>query len=144
MTPSAPGLRLDWRAVGAGAAVDLVLFLPLVVGVTILKHHDIATQESYVWIVAAMAIFVAPAVGGGVAGRRRPDTPLTHGAASSGLASLAYVVVRVVDGAIRGQQPGAGLLVVFVIASVSMGMVGGYIGFRGAEATTGHPGAIDQ
>jgi hypothetical protein len=136
--------RLDWRSVGAGAGVDLVLFLPLVVGVAILKHHDIATQESYVWIVSAVAIFVAPAIGGGVAGRRRPDMPLTHGAAASGLASIAYVVVRIVDGAVNGQQARAGLLIVFVIASVSMGMVGSYIGFLGAnEAEASNGGGAD-
>ena len=132
-------LGLDWRAVGAGAAVDLALFLPLVVGIAVLKHHDLATQESYVWIVSAVAIFVAPAIGGGVAARRRPDTPMTHGAAATGLASLAYVVVRVVDGAIGGNGAAPGLLIVFVIASVSMGLVGSYVGFRSLDPSQGGP-----
>jgi hypothetical protein len=132
-----PQPQLDWRAVAAGALTDLVLFFPLVVGIAVLKHHDIATQESYVWIVSAVAIFIAPAVGGGVAGRRRPDTPLMHGAAATGLASIAFVAVRLVDGAVKGHQAGAGLYIVFVIASVSMGMVGSYVGFRGAAAGNG-------
>jgi hypothetical protein len=128
---------LDWRAVGAGAAIDLVLFLPLVVGIAVLKHHDLATQESYVWIVSAVAIFVAPAVGGAVAARRRPDTPMIHGAAATGVASLGYVVVRVIDGAVGGDGAPVGLLVVFIIASVSMGLVGSYIGFRNLDPSQG-------
>ena len=120
--------RLDWRSVWVGAAVDLVLFLPLVVGVAVLKHHDVATQESYAWIVSAVAIFVAPAIGGAAAARREPETPLTHGAAASGLASLAYVIVRVIDGVVGGGGANAGLLVFFIIASVSMGIVGSYLG----------------
>jgi hypothetical protein len=131
--------RLDWRAVAAGAAVDLVLFLPLVVGIAVLKHHDLATQESYVWIVSAVAIFVAPAVGGAVAARRRPDMPMIHGAAATGLASLGYVVVRVIDGAVGDSSAPAGLLIVFIIASVSMGMVGSYVGFRNLDPSQGGP-----
>jgi hypothetical protein len=130
-------VRLDWRAVGAGATVDLLLFLPLVVGIAVLKHHDLATQESYVWIVSAVAVFVAPAIGGAVAARRRPDMPMIHGAAATGLASLAYVVVRIIDGAVGGASAPIALLVVFVIASVSMGMIGSYIGFRSLDATQG-------
>jgi hypothetical protein len=130
-------VRLDWRAIGAGAAVDLGLFLPLVIGIAVLKHHDLATQESYAWIVSAVAIFLAPAVGGAVAARRRPDTPMMHGAAATGLASLVFVVVRVIDGAVGGNAAHPGLLIVFVIASVSMGMVGSYIGFRSLDPHQG-------
>jgi putative membrane protein (TIGR04086 family) len=128
---------LDRRAVLAGALVDLVMFLPLVVGVAILKHNDVATQEFFLWIASAVAIFLAPAVGGAVAGRRRADTPLTHGAAAAGLAFVAFLVFRIVDGAASGHAINAGQAILFLIITVSMGMVGAYLGFRAPSLRRG-------
>jgi hypothetical protein len=113
----------------------LLIFLPLVVGVAVLKHNDVATQESYLWIASAAALFVAPAIGGGVAGRRRPDAPLTHGAIAAGVAFVAYLAVRLVDGAITGRAPRALEMVLFLIWTVAMGVVGAFVGFRRGRTT---------
>jgi len=122
---------LSPRAVLVGALVDLVIFVPLVVGLAILKHHDIATQESYLWVVAAVAVFVAPLAGGAAAARHRDDTPLMNGAAAAGLAFLAFLIIPLVAG--RGVNAVQALL--FLMITVSMGVFGAYLGFR----RTRHP-----
>ena len=117
---------LSFRAVAVGALVDLAIFAPLVVGLAILKRHDIATQESYLWVVAAVGVFLAPLAGGAAAARRRDDTPLMNGAAAAGLAFLVFLAVRLAVG--RGINAVEALL--FLMIAISMGVIGAFLGFR--------------
>ena len=123
--------RLDRHAVLTGAAVDLVIFLPLVVGVAILKHNDVATQESWFWVASVVALFVAPTAGGAIAGRQRPDAPLTHGAAAATTAFVVFLVFRLIDGGVRHQLPNPFQMALFLILTAGMGVVGAYLSYRG-------------
>jgi len=88
---------LDTRVVGIGAIVILAISVPPAVIIAALKSEDVVGRESNLWVIAALAILVAFAAGGVVAGRRRPDKPYVHSAGAAVAAEvvlLAYVVVR--------------------------------------------------
>jgi hypothetical protein len=55
---------------------------------------------------------------------------MMNGAAAAGVAFVAFLVFRVVDGAISGRSVHAGQAILFLIITISMGMVGAYIGYR--------------
>jgi putative membrane protein (TIGR04086 family) len=123
--------------------VDLALFLPLVIAVAVLKHHAVATQDSYVYLASVVAVFLAPLLGGAVAGRRGADTPLMNGAAAAGAAFMAFLVVRVADGALNGRSIHAGQAILFLLITVSMGMVGASIGSRQAGSNATGRGKVE-
>ena len=88
---------LDWRVVGIGAIVILAISVPPAVVIAALKSEDVVGRESNLWVIAAVAILVAFAAGGVVAGKRRPDMPYLHSAAAAlgaELVLLLYVIVR--------------------------------------------------
>jgi len=135
-SPAAGPGRLDWVTVGVGALADLAVMVPVILVYEILRGTGVVTSgtgDVGVIVTALVAAVGAPLVGGVVAGRRRPRTPLTHGAAAAGGAAVAYLVFRLVDAAVRGTSLHLASLVTFVIVSVTLGLVGGFIGFRAAR-----------
>ena len=121
---------LDRGAIGRGAVVDLAVLVPLVLLYAGARAVD-AGGTGTVLIVAATV--VAPLAGGFTAGRRQLHAPLTNGAAASGLAVIAYVAFRLADAAVRGSGLHPASVVVFVMLSVTLGLIGGFAGFRTAR-----------
>jgi putative membrane protein (TIGR04086 family) len=118
---------IDWRAVGAGVVAALVLALPAaLIGAVVVT--DESNNGVFVFFLVIMAGML---VGGFVAGSKRPDSPLTHGAVAAVLGYLAAqtvtVLVRVVDGS-KLRSP-----VVYVFNALlmaSLGVVGGLVAER--------------
>jgi putative membrane protein (TIGR04086 family) len=115
---------VDWKAVASGAVITIVVgILSSVVANVIGLDND-----SSGWIVFFWIDVIGAGVGGYVAGRRRLDTPMFHGALS-GLAG--YVVVAAVGTAINvaGGHPAPNVVqVIFAALWLALGgTLGGYV-----------------
>lgn len=118
---------IDWRAVGAGVVAALVLALPagLVGAVVVTKDADNRVFVFLLLILAAML------VGGFVAGSKRPDTPLTHGALAGAGAYLLAQSMTVFISLLLGNDLKSPVVYVFnTLLSASFGVVGGLIAER--------------
>jgi putative membrane protein (TIGR04086 family) len=127
--------QLDGRAIGAGVVAALVFALPAA-----LIGAIVVTDESNNGVFAFFLVIMAGMlVGGFVAGSKRPDSPLTHGALAAVIgyaaAQTVTILVRVVDGS-KLRSP-----VVYVFNALlmaSLGVVGGLVAER-RNARLGSP-----
>jgi putative membrane protein (TIGR04086 family) len=119
--------KLDFKAVGAGVLAALVLALPAgLIGAVVVT--DESNNGVFVFFLVIMAGML---VGGFVAGSKRPDSPLTHGAAAAviayAVAQFVTVIVRVVgDNKLRSPV----VYVFNLLLMASIGVVGGLIAER--------------
>ena len=115
-------VSLDHRVVLIGAAVDLLVLVPLILLYLALGGATIVAP-----IAGAL---VAPFAGGLVAGRQPTDAPLTHGAAAAGLASVGYIAFRLVDAVARNNPVHPASVAFLVIVAITCGLLGAWVGFR--------------
>lgn len=120
---------VDRRAVGRGALVDLAVLIPFVALYAIARAFGATTLGTTLVVVATVA---APLAGGFTAGRGQLRAPLTNGAAAAAVAVVAYVAFRLGDAAVRATTVHPVSVIVFVMLSVTLGLLGGYVGFRSA------------
>ena len=120
--------HLDWRAAGLGAAVTLGILQPPVQIINALKTNDRPGEESFLWIVAALAFFVAFPIGGFYAARRRPRTPFLHGAVAAAIALVATLVIRTIVDMITGDDSSFSIITTLLLAqiAISLGVLGAY------------------
>jgi len=120
-------MTIDWRAVGAGAIAALVLAVPAGV-ISAIVVDDESSNAVFVFYVV---IIIGMLAGGFVAGSKRPDAPLTHGALA---AAVAYVVAQVITVAVKlanGSDLRSPAVYVFnLLLMASIGVVGGFIAER--------------
>lgn len=121
---------LDGRAIRFGAIVDLAILMPLVVVYLIIRGNGSPPASTVVIVTATL---LAPIAGGFAAGRRQLAAPLTNGAAAAGVAVVAYIAFRLVDAAIRGRGLHLASIAIFATLSVTLGLLGGFTGFRTAK-----------
>ena len=121
--------NLDWRAAGAGALLALAILEPPVEVISTLFAED---AGSYWWVVAALAVLVAPAAGGWLAARRRPDLPFLHGAAAAALAYGLHLFVRTVINLVSGDSAAVNPLTTLLIGQIviSLGVLGAWVSTR--------------
>jgi putative membrane protein (TIGR04086 family) len=118
---------IDWKAVSAGVVAALALALPAaLIGAVVVD--DESSNSVFVFFLVIMAGML---VGGFVAGSKRPDTPLTHGAIAGavayGISQTLTVLVRLLGGTVL-RSP-----VVYVfnaLLAASLGIVGGRVAER--------------
>lgn len=118
---------IDRKAVGAGVVAALVLALPAgLIGAVVVD--DESNNGVFVFFLVIMAGML---VGGFVAGSKRPDSPLTHGALAAvvayALAQTVTVLVRVL-GDTKLRSPVVYIFNALLMAS--LGVVGGLIAER--------------
>ena len=128
-------MRFEPAAVRAGAIADLAVMVPVVALYSALRATGIASGDAPVIATAVLAGLLAPLVGGTVAGRRGGPVPLTNGAMSGGVAALAFLVFRIVDGIARGTSVNAASAVTLALIAMTLGLLGGYAGFRSTRQT---------
>ena len=121
---------LDWRVVGTSALVTLAVTLPPVWIIRIMKGDDLAGSESNLWFIGPMAILVGFAVGGSLAARRRPETPLLHSAASGAVAYTTIAIVTVVRRASTGTGVAVLSLLLLGQIAISVALLAGYVTMR--------------
>jgi len=120
---------VDRRSVGRGALVDLAVLVPFVGLYAVARAFGATTLGTTLVVVATVA---APLAGGFTAGRGQLRAPLTNGAAAAAVAVVAYVAFRLGDAAVRGTTVHPASVIVFVMLCVTLGLLGGYVGFRSA------------
>lgn len=125
--------RIDWRAVADGAVVIVGVTMPPVIVVRLFKDGDLPGQESNLWVIAVLAMFLGFVLGGHRAARRRLDAPMLHAAVAA--ASAAGVMASIVI--VRRLVAGSGLTVPLVVTlllllqiAVSLAVIGGYAAVR--------------
>lgn len=109
MTDPATGAldAIDWRVVVRGACYGLAVIIPVTVLRAVLDSEVHEFDDSG-WIYPLFVlILVAYGFAGWVAGRARPDAPLTHGALAGLGAFVLWIPIRVVIWAVR--EDGRGL-----------------------------------
>ena len=123
------GTVVDHRTVLIGAVVALVICVPVAVLLTT------SIDESSGWsVVAVLVAGLGFAVGGAVAGHRRPSAPAVHGALAAGAAVGILVLIRIARRLLAGEDIAWGSIAVSVILAVWLGVGGALVSARRAWA----------
>jgi putative membrane protein (TIGR04086 family) len=119
--------ELDWRAIGAGVLAALVLALPAgLIGAVVV--NDESNNGVFVFFLVIMAGML---VGGFVAGSKRPDTPLTHGALAAVIAYALAQTITVLARLVGDNKLRSPAVYTFnALLMASLGVVGGLIAER--------------
>ena len=125
-------MRLDWRAIGAGAAIALMVAVPAALIGELLLGDDPPDEQSPLVFVFVALILLGCLAGGYTAGARRPDMPLTHGAMAALSAYVAVQAVGVVLVAARGDDIRVVAIIFNALLSASVGVLGGLLANRRA------------
>jgi hypothetical protein len=123
-------VALNGDAVRAGAFADLGVLVPVLAAYETLHGAGIIHGDGGTVVTAVVAVFVAPLLGGIVAARRDPATPLTASAVASLVAVAVFVVVRVVDAVVRDRPTTVAGTAIVVMLSVAVGVVGAVVDGR--------------
>lgn len=132
----------DWAAIGRGALVGLCV----VVGASVVEailDRSMDDFDGSGWIYPLfVAILVGYALGGYVAGRAAPSSPLTNGILAGVGAFVLWVPVRILiwlardedKGLFTGHSPAIrpGQLFGHVVIAAGLGLLGGWLGGRAA------------
>jgi putative membrane protein (TIGR04086 family) len=120
-------VNVDRRAVAAGAITALVLAIPAGVISAIVVDDNSSNGVFAFYVVIIMGMLA----GGFVAGSKRPDAPLTHGALAAAVAYLVSQAITLVVKAARGSDLRSPAVYVFnLLLMASIGVVGGFIAER--------------
>lgn len=128
-------LAIDRRVAVDGALWTLGIALPPVWLVSVLKSDDLAGEESNLWLLTPVALLAGFAVGGYLAGRRRPDTPLVHAAAAGAVAFGAIAVLSLLRRVVGDDGVTAAYLVRLLLVAqicISNALLGGWVAARRA------------
>ncbi|MGI8806893.1 MAG: TIGR04086 family membrane protein [Acidimicrobiales bacterium] len=120
-------MKVDRRAVLAGAQ------LAVLVGATAIAVAQAVTSltDRNANLLLYLVVLGAWVGGGRVAGRRQPESPLTHGALAAVLAYLVLVMILTLIDLVRGNEVADPIYLVFhALLASSMGIFGGYLAVR--------------
>lgn len=105
---AAPTLAIDWRVVVRGALTGLAVIVPVTV-LRVVLDREISDFDDSGWVYPLFVlILIGYAASGWVAGRARPDAPLTHGALAGIGVLVLWIPIRIVIWAVR--EDGRGLV----------------------------------
>ena len=131
--------RIDWRAVADGAVLIVAVTMPPVLIVRLFKDGDLPGQESNLWVVAVVAMFVGFVLGGHRAAKRRLDAPLLHAAVAAACAAGVMASIVIVRRLVTGDGVGVPLVVTLLLLlqiAVSLAIIGGYVAVRREAAAS--------
>lgn len=127
-------MRLDWRAIGIGAAVAIAISLPLAILSQVLSDFGDGGGSAIV-ILFFFLVLAGFVVGGFVAGSKRAESPLTHGILAAAAAYLLVQAVGIVLNLARGDELDLFGLVFNAGLAAAMGLLGGWIANSRATGT---------
>jgi hypothetical protein len=115
-------VAVDPKVVGLAAALQIAIVVPPALLVAALRRDDLGA-ESNLWLVAFfLALVVGPAAAGVLAGRRRPDAPLLHGAAGAFLAWALLTGVSLLRAVAGAAEVAPLLATLLTIAPIQVGV----------------------
>jgi hypothetical protein len=119
---------VDIRTARMGALVILAILEPPVQIVNAVNAGD----ESYWWVIGAVAVLASFVVGGGFVARRQPRTPFQHAAAAAALAFVIHMVVRTLVRAVSGDSLSVAPVNTLLVAqiAISLSLLGAYVAGR--------------
>lgn len=153
MSDTGEGKVLDGGAVAHGAAIGLMLFVP-VTALRAVVDHNVNDFRHSAWApVFAVALLVIYAAAGYVAARNAPEAPLSNAMAAGIGAFLLWIPIRIVIWAIRDASQGlvsgtdpvftAGGVLGQLVFAAAFGAIGGWLAARRLRAGTGSADAPD-
>jgi TRAP-type C4-dicarboxylate transport system permease small subunit len=125
-------VTLDRRALRRGAVTYLAIGAPCGLVIALAGRSGTSGNEPAVWTLATLVfIVVAPLAAGAVAGATQAS-PLMHGAVAVAIPAGAFLIVSAI---VRGAEhklpaPEVVTFLLFLAVFTSLGMLGGYLGFR--------------
>jgi hypothetical protein len=120
------GLRdLDLRAVALGAAVVLVVGVPVATIGSLLV--DEGSNAAFPLAVLTLLAFVA---GGFVAGSKRPDAPLIHGAAAAFVGFAVAQTVSIVLQVVQDDEVSVVAIAFNALLAANIGLFGAWLASR--------------
>jgi hypothetical protein len=143
--------RIDWRSCARGALVGLAIIVPTTI-VRVVLDREVDSFDDSGWIYPLfLLILIGYFAAGWVAGRARPDSPLTHGTFAGLGVLVAWIPVRIVIWAVREDDRGLftgrhaalrpGQVFGHLVIAATLGMLGGLMAVRlGRRRTTDAPG----
>jgi putative membrane protein (TIGR04086 family) len=121
-------MKLDWNTVGAGLAVALAVAVPFAL---VAQAIDSGDNDPGGWVfLLVIGVYAAFMGGGYVAGRRAPDTPLTHGAVAAFGAFVVVQAIGIVRRLVADEHINWGGIVFNGLLSACFGVLGGLIATR--------------
>jgi hypothetical protein len=144
-TPGDGPAIVDWRAVGRGALLGLLVLVATSV-VEALLDRNIDTFRDSGWIYPLfVAILFGYALGGWQAGRLVPDAALTNGLLAGIGAFALWIPVRIVIWLVRDENRGLfsghsaalrpGQILGHLVIAAALGTLGGWLGARSAVSS---------
>jgi putative membrane protein (TIGR04086 family) len=120
-------VNVDRRAVRAGVAAALVFAAPAAIISAFVVSDDSGDGVFAFYVV----IIIGMLAGGFIAGSKRPDAPLTHGAIAAAVAYVIAQAIAVLIKAAKGDELRSPAVYVFnVLLMACIGVVGGFIAER--------------
>jgi putative membrane protein (TIGR04086 family) len=119
-------MRLDGRAIATGALVAMAICVPLAVVSQIISDYGTGDAAGIV-VLFYFVVLAGLAIGGFVAGSRRPESPLSHGILA---AVVAYAVVQgigILVNLARGDDISIVAIVFNAGLAAGMGLLGGWL-----------------
>ncbi len=117
-----------------GAGAFLLIAAPCGVLIAVLHGPHLSNaRETLLAVAVVLLVLVAPVVGGATASAAAGErAPLTQAAVAVGVPTALFVVIRVIDGIIRGTIDGALVttLVLYLLILTGLAVLGSYVTFR--------------
>ncbi|MGZ4794682.1 MAG: hypothetical protein ACXVJZ_16400 [Acidimicrobiia bacterium] len=131
---------IDRHAVARGAALGLLLFVPLSTIFVVIDHNVDDFDHSGWATVLAILLLLVYMFCGFVAGRLAPDAPFSNGMVAAMGAFLLWIPIRIIIWAVRvgnkglftGHQPVFSVSTVFgqFVVAAGLGAIGGWLATR--------------
>ncbi len=119
--------RFDWTIVRTAATGGLIIIVPGAFIAAQLFSGESAPGWAWIFF---LLVLVGFAVSGYLGGRRRPDTPMLHGAAGALLAFVVAQAFGIAVTIVRGGSISWIVIPLTAVLAVSMGVAGALIGDR--------------
>lgn len=113
--------RIDLPAALAGALVALGLIVPVALVARVVSGGELSDAWDSAFTIYILAVTF---IGGGVSGRRRPDTPTVHGAIAG---AVTYIGARIVSAIASGEMPNLFGVLVALVLFAAVGALGGLV-----------------
>ena len=120
-------MRADGRAIAWGAVIAIGIAVPPILLYQGLHSADVIGDDSPLALVFYVIAMVGFGTGGFVAGSKRPDAPILHGALAALAAFSTVQLISVARQLVRGDDISLLKIVFNALLAYGLGALGGYV-----------------